>query len=139
MFRKLGYKITRYESLPYDRHVLEINQVISELSLILEKNSIKGVFVECGFGYGRSFAVMSHFASMLNRRMYGFDSFSGVPEVLDVDHSLRLPKQGEWSVRTLKEANRFVNSLALFRSDNGFKLEKFNFAKMLRIQYLTKK
>jgi hypothetical protein len=109
--RKLGYKIVPYDSIPYNRRFLEIYEVFKDLNLILEKNAVKGVFVECGFGYGRSFAVLSHFAVKGTRDVYGFDSFKGFPNVLEIDDSNRNPKNGEWAVRTLSEANNFIKSL----------------------------
>ncbi len=127
ILRKTGFKVERYEVLPYNKRIIEIYEVFSDLISIIEKNSIKGVFVECGFGYGRSFSVLSHFAIKLKRKIYGFDSFSGFPNVLQVDYSSRNPKNGEWSVRTLKEANKFISSTGLFKNDNEFSLQKLVF------------
>ena len=127
--RKFGYKIVRYESIPYNRRFLEIYEVFKDLNSILEKNSVKGVFVECGFGYGRSFSVLSHFAVKGKRNIYGFDSFTGFPNVLEIDDSNRNPKNGEWAVRTLSEANNFIKSLGVFNTKNDYHLSQVVFDK----------
>ena len=127
--RKFGYKIVRYESIPYNRRFLEIYEVFKDLNSILEKNSVKGVFVECGFGYGRSFSVLSHFAVKGERNIYGFDSFTGFPNVLEIDDSNRNPKNGEWAVRTLSEANNFIKSLGVFNTKNDYHLSQVVFDK----------
>jgi len=127
--RKLGYKIVRYESIPYNRRFLEIYEVFKDLNSILEKNSVKGVFVECGFGYGRSFSVLSHFAVKGKRNIYGFDSFTGFPNVLGIDDSNRNPKNGEWAVRTLSEANNFIKSLGVFNTKSDYHLSQVVFDK----------
>jgi hypothetical protein len=127
--RKLGYKIVRYESIPYNRRFLEIYEVFKDLNSILEKNSVEGLFVECGFGYGRSFSVLSHFAVKGKRNIYGFDSFTGFPNVLGIDDSNRNPKNGEWAVRTLSEANNFIKSLGVFNTKSDYHLSQVVFDK----------
>ena len=107
---------------------MEISEVFQELVSIVEKNSVKGIFVECGFGYGRSFTVLSHYANKLNRKIYGFDSFVGFPKIVQAVYSAVKPKKGDWSVRTLKEANRYINSLGIFKSVGDFKLIKLKFS-----------
>ena len=114
LLRKFGYKITTYESVPYNKKFLEVYEVLYEIIQILEKRSVKGAFVECGYGHGRSFAVLSHFADKSGRKIFGFDSFKGFPNVTPADYSSRNPKTGQWSVRTLKEANKFIKSLGIF-------------------------
>ena len=129
LLRALGLKIVKYESLPYNRRILETYEVFNSLILIIEKNSIDGVFVECGYGYGRSFTVFSHFAAKLKRKIYGFDSFIGFPNVLEADSSCRNPIKGEWSVRTLSEAKRCINNLGLFESEEDYELIELIFDK----------
>lgn len=128
LLRKFGYKITRYESLPYNKRILEVNDIFQELIAIVEKNSVEGIFVECGFGYGRSFAVLSHYANKLKRKIFGFDSFIGFPNVTQDDQSLNLPKNGDWSVRTLEEANKYINGLGIFNSVRDYELIKIEFS-----------
>jgi hypothetical protein len=132
LMRKFGYKMVRYESLAYDRRILEIYELFEVVTNIIEKNLIKGVFVECGFGYGRSFAVLSHFATKYKRKIYGFDSFSGFPNVLEIDQSIRNPKKGEWSVRSEKEAIKSMVNLGIFADNQGFALEKVIFNEKIK-------
>ncbi len=124
ILRLCGYKIVRYESLPYNRRVLETYEIFDFLVQILYKERLKGVFIECGFGYGRSFSVLSHFAVKFNHKIYGFDSFIGFPKVLDFDKSERKPKKGQWSVRTLNEAERYIKSLGLFNSNEQYCIQQ---------------
>lgn len=127
LLRKFGYKITAYESVPYNKKFLEVYEVLYEIIQILEKRSVKGAFVECGYGHGRSFAVLSHFADKSGRKIFGFDSFKGFPNVTPADYSSRNPKRGQWSVRTLKEANKFIKSLGIFKNNSNYKLKKLIF------------
>jgi hypothetical protein len=129
LLRRCGYKIASYESIHYTKQILKNYEVFSDLISILEKNSVKGVFVECGFGYGRSFAVISHFAIKLNRKIYGFDSFDGFPNVLEVDYSFRNPIKGQWAVRTLKEAKKSIIKLGIFENNEAFELMELVFDK----------
>jgi len=127
LLRKYGYRVERYETLSYNKRILELYEIFNELTLILEKSSIKGVYVECGYGYGRSFAVLSHFASRSNVKIYGFDSFIGFPYVSKFDHSSRKAKKNEWSVRTLVEANKAITNLGLFEEKTQYELNEIIF------------
>lgn len=122
LLRKLGYKIVQYESLPYNKRMLETYEVFKDLTLILEENSVNGVFVECGYGFGRSFAIFSHFAAKERRKIYGIDSFIGFPNVSEIDYSIRNPRNGEWSVRSLSEAKKCIKNLGIFENNDEFKL-----------------
>lgn len=62
LLRHLGYKVVRYSVLPYNKRILEIYEVFKHLIEIVDRNAVQGALVECGFGYGRSFVVASHFA-----------------------------------------------------------------------------
>ena len=129
LLRKFGYRVERYETLSYNKRILVLYEIFNELTLILEKNLIKGIFVECGYGYGRSFAVLSHFASRANIKIYGFDSFIGFPYVSNLDHSSRKARKHEWSVRTLVEANKAIINLGLFEEITQYELKQIIFNK----------
>jgi hypothetical protein len=129
LLRNFGLKIVRYESLPYNKRFLQLYENFHFLVKILEKNSIKGQFVECGYGFGRSFAVLSHFSLRMRRKIYGFDSFKGFPNITESDRSIRNPKEGEWSVITLKEAKNSIERLGLFNSVEDYELMELVFDK----------
>ena len=122
LLRNNGYKIVRYETLPYSKRILSLYETFDFLTKVILKNSIDGQFVECGYGYGRSFTVLSHFSTRMNRKIYGFDSFSGFPKIVELDRSIRNPIKGEWAVRTLKEAKDTVKGLGLFNDDKDYEL-----------------
>ena len=132
LLRKFGYKIIRYESLPYNKRILEIYELFNDLILILKENSVEGIFVECGYGYGRSFSVFSHFAVKEKRKIYGFDSFIGFPNVSEIDHSKRNPRNGEWSVRSLSEATKCIENLGIFENKDDFKLIQLIFERNIK-------
>jgi hypothetical protein len=127
LLRKIGLKIVRYESLPYNRRILQLYENFNNLVNILEKNSVEGQFIECGFGYGRSFAVLSHFSSRMRRKIYGFDSFKGFPNITESDRSIRNPKKGEWAVITLQEAKNSIEGLGLFNTAQDYELMELVF------------
>ena len=109
--RKFGVRIakyystsTTYETFNTYEHFLFISKLISRT---------KGVFVECGFGTGKSFSALSYLAGRSGREIYGFDTFEGFPEPSLNDVSSRNPKQGQWKVRTLNEAKKQVNTLGI--------------------------
>lgn len=127
LLRLFGLKIVRYSVIPYNKRILENYQVFSHLIKIVDESAVQGALVECGFGYGRSFAVMSHFAVESNRKIWGIDSFVGFPNVSDFDLSSRNPKNGEWYVRSLAEARESINSLGIFEDEDDFQLIKLIF------------
>lgn len=107
---KIGnYRITRINNevnpilltLKMARTLLYMNRVFEEIG------KRKGVFVECGIGKGRTFAVLAILAALegRGRKLFGFDSFVGFPEPSQKDNSPRLPKKGDWN----------TNSVALIR------------------------
>ena len=129
LLRRIGYKIVRYESLPYSKRLLSLYETFDYLTRVIQKNSIEGQFVECGYGYGGSFTVLSHFATRMKRKIYGFDSFCGFPNIDELDHSLRNPIKGEWAVRTLKEAKDSIKGLGLFNNDQDYEIIELVFEK----------
>jgi hypothetical protein len=129
LLRNFGYKIVRYESLLYNRRIPQLYENFHFLVKILEKNSIEGQFIECGYGYGRSFAVLSHFSFRMRRKIYGFDSFNGFPNITESDRSIRNPKKGEWAVLTLKQAKKSIEGLGLFNTVQDYELMELVFDK----------
>ena len=65
----------------------------------------------------------------MKRKIYGFDSFSGFPNIVELDHSVRNPIKGEWAVRTLKEAKDSIKGLGLFNNDQDYELIEIVFDK----------
>ena len=59
-----------------------------------------GAFVECGVGKGRTFAVLAILSALegKERKIIGFDSFSGFPEPSYKDQSPRQAKKGDWHI-----------------------------------------
>jgi hypothetical protein len=119
ILRRIGYRIEKYENISYSKRILELYEIFDYL---ISTKKLKGVFCECGYGYGTSFTVLSHFAKKLNKKIYGIDSFGGFPQISKVDHSLRNPIKGDWAVRTLSEANNYVRNSGLFENDEQYKL-----------------
>ena len=125
--RKVGYRIERYEILPYNRRILELYQNFDYLTETFQIINIEGVFVECGYGYGRSFTVLSHFSNKFKRKIYGFDSFAGFPKISKADYGPRNPIKGEWAVRTLSEAENWVRNSGLFENKEQYELISLKF------------
>lgn len=126
LLRSYGYKIERYENLAFNKRILELYENFDYLLKLYQIDKIEGVFVECGYGYGRSFTVLSHFSRRFKRKIYGFDSFAGFPQVSNKDHSPRNPIKGEWSVRTLCEAKNWVRNSGIFENDKSYELVSLN-------------
>lgn len=60
------------------------------------KNQIPGIFVECGVAGGGSLALIARAAQsndLLDPRVYGFDTFTGMPEPTDADTAGNIPAQ----------------------------------------------
>jgi hypothetical protein len=127
LLRKIGYRIERYENLTYNKRILELYQNFDCLTETFKINKIEGVFVECGYGYGRSFTVLSHFSNKFKKKIYGFDSFAGFPQITKADHSPRNPIKGEWAVRTLSEAKNWVRNSGLFENKEQYELISLKF------------
>lgn len=63
---------------------------------------LEGDVVECGLGRLRTFSVLADLIRQekKNRKLYGFDSFAGFPEIssIDLGESNKNLKKGDWSV-----------------------------------------
>jgi hypothetical protein len=116
--RKIGLRIAKYHSTSTTSETFNTYEHFLLISKLLATTN--GAFVECGFGTGKSFSALSYLAARSGRQIYGFDTFNGFPEPDSNDVSSRNPKSGEWNVRTLGEAIKQVNSLAISNLD--FKL-----------------
>ncbi len=127
VLRKIGYRIVPYENLPYNMRILELYENFEYLLETFQINDIEGVFVECGYGHGTSFTVLSHFSNKFKKKFYGFDSFVGFPQVVKEDHSPRNPIKGEWAVRTLSEAKNWVRNSRLFENKEQYELISLKF------------
>jgi len=67
---------------PYTLVSFERLYNVHMLSRLIEENSMKGAFVECGVWKGGCVAIMAHVAKKAgsNRKIWLFDSFEGLPE-----------------------------------------------------------
>jgi len=124
--------IEHYRELLYrsklSKNLFSNYDLFIELTKIIELDSkVNGVYVECGFGYGKSFSILGHLANKYNRKIYGIDSFSGFPKITENDLSQRDPKQGEWNTRSCEDARKFVKSLKIFDKEDRFDLIKVIF------------
>lgn len=126
IFRRLGIKIVPYSTLPVNGFLFSKLDFFHLLITELKNRNIEGDIVECGFGVGRSFSILSHLAKEHNRKVYSFDSFTGFPNINKNDKSPRNPKVGQWSVRTLREAQEFANTLKL-QENKDFSIQKITF------------
>jgi hypothetical protein len=63
---------------------------VYDLAKLVEKEEMKGAFVECGVWRGGCIATMAFIANKAksNRKIWLFDSFEGLPEPTDKDGSL---------------------------------------------------
>ena len=108
--RILGKRLTSYHSINFDNRTIALYDTYCTVFDEYLHN-VNGEIVECGFGRGRSFALLSYIAQVQDRQIYGFDSFSGFPKITNFDKSKRNPQVGEWSIRSEREARKFVDDL----------------------------
>jgi len=113
VFRRGGIKVVAYYILPVSEGLFRKQVFFTQLIEDLKSRNIEGDVVECGFGYGRSFSVLSYLAKKHSRKIYSFDSFIGFPHITKNDTPPRNPKVGQWKARSLKEARKFANTLKL--------------------------
>lgn len=111
LFRKFGLRFAKYYTTTTVAETFETYQHFLFISKLISKTN--GVFVECGFGTGKSFSALSYLAGRSGRYIYGFDTFQGFPEPGSNDKSSRNPKKGQWNVRTLDEAKKQINALGI--------------------------
>ena len=111
VLRRMGFRITNYETLDYQNRLLDIFEYLQDLYRKVE--DVDGCVVECGYGYGMSFLALSKLAANDDSEILGYDSFMGFPEPSEMDVSDRQPKKGEWNHRTRAEAFRQIMNFGL--------------------------
>ena len=126
VFRRLGIKVVAYSILPVSESLFSKHDFFSLIFEDLKNRNIEGDVIECGFGYGRSFSILSYLARKHSRKICSFDSFTGFPHVNKNDKSSRNPKVGQFNARSLKEAQEFANSLKL-QEDKDYTIQKVIF------------
>ncbi len=97
-----GYEIRRRLpplarfNLPLDRGV--VGRLLYFKRMFGRVEGIGGDVVECGVGKAKSFQMLALLAyeEGMGRRLWGFDSFEGYPEVSPEDESPRNLRKGDW-------------------------------------------
>ena len=86
---------------------------IYELSESVEKNKLKGAFVECGVWKGGCSAVMAYVAKKVksNRKIWLFDSFEGLPEPTGKDGTRAKNFASNRTSGSLKTINKNVGTI----------------------------
>ncbi len=93
-----------FKEQPIPMVCLHALRLIYFYDLMRKIENVEGDIVECGVGYGRSLFAFSLFSKIFNidRHLYGFDSFQGLPEPSPEDAPEKLNiKKGHYS--TYKE------------------------------------
>lgn len=126
LLRRIGIKVVRYSFLPVSKSFFEKFEQFSYLIEDLNNRNIEGDIVECGFGFGRSFSILSYLSKKYNRKLYSFDSFNGFPRVDEHDKSSRNPEVGQWNARSLKEGQEFASTLGIM-GKNEYSIQKIIF------------
>ncbi len=76
---------------------------------------VKGSIIECGVNQGFGLMSWAHFSSVLEpnnltRRIYGFDSFSGLNGITQRDHSKQyLPQKGDLAANSYDEILQLIS------------------------------
>lgn len=126
IFRRFGIKVVAYNFLPVSEKLFVKMDFFTFFIEDLKNRNIEGDIVECGFGFGRSFSVLSYLAKIHKRKLHSFDSFTGFPSVNKHDKSPRNPKVGQWNARSLEEAQEFSRALKLLE-DKDCSIQKIIF------------
>jgi hypothetical protein len=112
----------RLEHFPKFIRRQRMTRLLSLYELFKEVLDVKGSIVECGVHNGFGVFSMLHFSSILEpnnitRRIYGFDTFSGLQGIQKEDESSQFsPSQGELSVDSFDE----LSKLSEIHNDNRF-------------------
>ena len=82
---------------PFD--YAHINLLLYFHRMMEQIRTVEGEIVECGVGGGTTMLILSTLVKMEGkfRKIWGFDSFEGFPEVSPHDASPRMPKKGDWA------------------------------------------
>ena len=108
---------TNEKAAPIDAGVWDRYYVLSILISKVIKNipsdEIKDlIIVEAGIGNGNTFLFLTLIAQKLNLEIFGYDSFSGFPEIKtskDRRIGARLLKKGQWNVSSIDSIKRKLN------------------------------
>ena len=107
LLRRRNRKIIPYSELIFSSKDLARYDYFCDFAKKIE--SIPGCFVECGFGLGHSFMALSSLALKQDRKILGFDSFQGFPNLSEFDRAegnSTKAKFGSWNHTSLEEAER---------------------------------
>lgn len=121
LFSLGGYEIRRRPptlarfNLPLDRGVVE--RLLYFKRMFGRVEGIGGDVVECGVGKAKSFQMLALLAyeEGRDRRLWGFDSFAGYPEVSPEDESPRNLRKGDWNVINAEDVFPILQSAGLGR------------------------
>jgi len=115
LLRPAGVQLARARSQPRQltlhRSTLRRFDFFSRMAVRVR--GLPGEFVECGIAWGTSLAMLACLAEAQNRRIWGFDTFTGFPEPTDEDFAEGFdgswrPAGGSWrrDLRPYSDANR---------------------------------
>ena len=65
--------------------------------LFMKIKDLDGDIVECGIGRAETFMVFAKLSEFYGKKLWGFDSFEGFPEITKNDICERNPQKGEWA------------------------------------------
>lgn len=103
-----GYTLRRAEFMDQGAFDLaSVSRLLYFKRLFDRIRNVPGDIVECGVGRGDSLLMLALLAKDegAERKLWGFDSFEGLPEPSDADHSPRRPKRGQiaWSIYSVQK------------------------------------
>lgn len=100
----------------------DMTRLLARYEIFKKVLTVKGSIIECGVYRGFGLMAWAHFSSILEpvnltRRIYGFDSFSGLTCVTGKDgNAVRNPRDGELSSDSYAELIELINTY----DDNRF-------------------
>lgn len=114
-FNKNKFKLYHKKIKVYDSRIVILNKRSTAFFLYLKKiinKSPPGCVVECGLGKLKSFQMISFILldESQKRKLYGFDSFQGFPDISEEDLSPRNPKKGDWSFVDYESTRSFLRN-----------------------------
>ena len=100
----LGLDVSRARSRKYDLHtyahnVKHVTRFMHFQDLLNQLTDVHGCIVECGVGPGLSLFDFAAISTAMGqpRRIYGYDTFEGLPDPTDVDGSWNTRSGGFWN------------------------------------------
>ena len=114
-FNKNKFKLYHKKVKIYDSRSVILNKRSTAFFLYLKKiinKSPPGCVVECGLGKLKSFQMISFILldESQKRKLYGFDSFQGFPEISEEDLSPRNPQKGDWNFVDYESTRSFLRN-----------------------------